>query len=389
MEKRKPKVVFTFVEAGMGHLVPIIGISDIFEQKYGNKCEVVRWKIFSDSKHKEVIDYQKSIVNDTKRQAKSKIYAFLFWWISELIGRRRTQRFTDFHFRKAVPYIVESIEEINPDLIFSAYCSPSHFALKAKNNKKTNTIIGTYVPDPVVHNGWEKDGDFLIVNNEQAYKIAEKDGFKNVHTVPFILRKEATCIKESKEEMREKLGLPSDKFTILLCDGAYGQKNLVKFSEELIKLNFPLTVISVCGKNEKAFNYLKTLQKNVNENVTFIPLGFTTNMLEYNKASDLFVGKAGANALVEAFFFGSPAIVSSYANELERFIANYYITQLGCGEIIKCKKKFIKRIKEILEDEEILDKYRNNLRSLQDNTGAEKAADILFNVLKEKFKMEE
>lgn len=388
MEKKKPRVVFTLVEAGMGHLVPIIGISDAFEKKYGDKFEIIRWKIFSDSKHQEVIDYQKAIINDTKRQGKNKLYAILFWWISELIGKRGSQWCTDFHFRKAVPHIVNSIKEIKPDLIFSAYCSPSHFAVKARKDGDIDPIIGTYIPDPIIHKGWEQKSDLLIVNNDQAYKIARKQKFKNIHQVPFILRKEATDITETKEEMREKLGLSKDKFTIVLCDGAYGQKNLVKFSEELIKLDEPITVISVCGKNEKAFNYLSGLKHTVNPKVTFIPLGFTTNMLEYNRASDLFIGKAGANALVESFFFGSPAIVSSYANELERFIANYYITQLGCGEIIKSRNKFVKRIKEILHNKDLLNKYKDNLKSLQDNTGAEKAADILFNVLKEKFKME-
>lgn len=384
MENKKPRVVFTFVEAGMGHLVPIIGISDAFERKYGDKCEVVRWKIFSDSKHQEVIEYQQSIINDTKRQGKNKIYAILFWWLSEFLGKRGSQGFTDFHFRKAVPHIVESIKQIKPDLIFSAYCSPSHFACKAKKSGEIDPIIGTYIPDPIIHNGWEKKSDFLIVNNEQAYKIAKKDKFKNIHKVPFILRKEATDITETKEQMREKLGLPKDKFTILLCDGAYGQKNLVKFSEELIKLDYPITVISVCGKNEEAFNYLNGLKNEVNPKVAFLPLGFTKNMLDYDRATDLFVGKAGPNSSNEAFFFGVPVIITSYANEGERFTA-YYYKKLGRGEIIKSKRKFIKRIKDILENPKILEKYKENLKELQDNSGAEKASDIIYEKLQEKF----
>jgi UDP-N-acetylglucosamine:LPS N-acetylglucosamine transferase len=388
MENRKPRVVFTFVEAGMGHLVPATGISDAFEKKYGDKCEVIRWKIYSGSKNQEILNYHQSIISDTKKQAKHKIYAFLFHWLSEIIGRRASQSFTDRVFKRAVPHVLNEIRTMNPDLIFSTFCSPSHFAVRAKKAGLINSIIGTYTPDPIVHNGWDKNGDIFIVNNDQAYKIAKKEGFRGIYQVPFILRKEACEIKESKTEMRAKLGLPKNKFTIVLCDGAYGQKNLVKFTEELIKLDYPITVISVCGKNEQAFAYLSGLKENVNKNITFLPLGFTTNMLEYNRASDLFIGKGGANALVESFFFGSPAIVSSYANELERFIANYYITQLGCGEIIKSKKKFVKRIKEILENKEILNKYRENLKVLQDNTGAEKAADVLFNALKEKFKME-
>lgn len=31
----KPKVVFAFVEAGMGHIVPERSIADAFEEKYG------------------------------------------------------------------------------------------------------------------------------------------------------------------------------------------------------------------------------------------------------------------------------------------------------------------------------------------------------------------
>ena len=50
---KKEKVVFTFVEAGMGHIVPATGIADAFEKKYGDMFEVVRWKIFSESPNRE------------------------------------------------------------------------------------------------------------------------------------------------------------------------------------------------------------------------------------------------------------------------------------------------------------------------------------------------
>ena len=36
----KPKVVFTFTEAGMGHIMPLKNIADSFESKYGDKVKV-------------------------------------------------------------------------------------------------------------------------------------------------------------------------------------------------------------------------------------------------------------------------------------------------------------------------------------------------------------
>ena len=49
MEKRKPRVVFPFTEAGMGHIMPLRAMADIFEKKYGDKVEVVRSQFFTET----------------------------------------------------------------------------------------------------------------------------------------------------------------------------------------------------------------------------------------------------------------------------------------------------------------------------------------------------
>ena len=36
----KPRVVFPFVEAGFGHIMPMTAVSQAFEEKYGDRCEV-------------------------------------------------------------------------------------------------------------------------------------------------------------------------------------------------------------------------------------------------------------------------------------------------------------------------------------------------------------
>jgi len=41
VENKKPKVIFTFMEAGMGHITPMSGMSKAFTDKYGDKCEKI------------------------------------------------------------------------------------------------------------------------------------------------------------------------------------------------------------------------------------------------------------------------------------------------------------------------------------------------------------
>lgn len=380
---KKPRVVFTFVEAGMGHIVPATGISDAFEKKYGDVCEVVRSYIFKEDNQKELLEYQDVLINDTKKLAKSKIYAYFEHNLGEMIGSKLTLKFLDNHFKKVIPFIEQKLIDLKPDVLFASYYSPAHYALNLKQKGKLDCSVVTYIPDPILYSAWDRRADIFITNNSQAYNIAKKECANQVFQVPFVLRKEANEIKLSKQEMREKLGLPLDKFTILLSDGAYGQKKLKEYTEYLINLDKNITVISICGKNTELLEYFKTLKPN--KNVTFLPLGFVTNMLEYNRASDLFVGKGGANALVESFYFGTPALVSAYANRLEYYISNFYITKCRCGELALNLKTFKKKINAILENPKILDEYVHNLQPLQDNSGAEKSADIIFEELTKKF----
>ena len=85
--EKKPRVVFTFVEAGMGHIVPATGISDAFESKYGDKCEVIRSYIFKEDEHEKLLEYQNILINDTKKLAKSSTYSFLEHYAAEIIEK--------------------------------------------------------------------------------------------------------------------------------------------------------------------------------------------------------------------------------------------------------------------------------------------------------------
>ena len=121
MQNNKPKVVFTFVEAGFGHIMPAKAICDAFENKYGKECEVVRWNIFSDSSDPVIQKYCRAIYGWTKETSQSKLL-YAVEGLSYKIPSKLTLKFLDIKFRKAKKKIMQSIVDVAPDLMVS--CRP-------------------------------------------------------------------------------------------------------------------------------------------------------------------------------------------------------------------------------------------------------------------------
>ncbi|MBO5394947.1 MAG: hypothetical protein J6A28_03480 [Clostridia bacterium] len=381
----KQKVVFTFVEAGMGHIVPATGIADAFEKKYGEQFDVIRWKIFSDSQNPIIKKYSDDIIAWVKMASKNKLGAFEEK-LSYFVGSKFTLKVLDAKFKKAKEASIDEIVKMNPALICSTYYSPSHFTVHARMQGKTDPIIATYTPDPVVYPSWDRGTDIFFVNNESAEKYALKYGFKEsqLYKVPFILRKEIESTTKNKKEARRMLGLAEDKFTLLMASGAYGTSKDKKVIDNVLAQDLDINFVVVCGKNEELYKYCEEKAAQ-SRKTAFHYVGFTNQMFVYNSAADLMMGKTGANSMMESFYFGVPFIATSSANLLEQYICKYYIKDKQCGEKIFNPKKVGQRIAEIVENPAILEAYKKNLRGYQDSSGAERVADKLYEMLKAKY----
>ena len=53
---KKPRVVFPFTEAGLGHIMPMNSIADEFERLYGERVGVVRSHFFKETGGKCLAD---------------------------------------------------------------------------------------------------------------------------------------------------------------------------------------------------------------------------------------------------------------------------------------------------------------------------------------------
>ena len=64
LQLNKPKVVFTFVEAGKGHKMPQESLYSAFVKKYGNYCEVIRSNFFTETGSKRLAQFEKMLVRE-------------------------------------------------------------------------------------------------------------------------------------------------------------------------------------------------------------------------------------------------------------------------------------------------------------------------------------
>lgn len=385
-ENKKPKVVFTFVEAGMGHIIPMTGMYNAFLKKYGHKCEVVKSYFFSESKSEKVRAVGRELSEHTKRTMSNWLYN-RFEAFSYGISSKLTLKVLDMHFKKAYPDCFEDLKNLNPDLLVSSYYLPSHLARKTNEKGLTNTLIATYTPDTYVYPAWDRNCDMYIVNNDIARKLAIKKGFKKevVKQIPFIYKESITSLKLIKQQTMEKLGIEQNKFSVLITSGAYGAKNTVKHITKLLTSNLNLNLIVICGKSQEMLKEMQELEKIKSPSVNFYYKGFVDNMEEYICASDLIIGKAGMNTIMEAVYLDKLMVVNAAANRLEELISK------SCEKekiVIKEKSadKMVKLVSEFIDDKEKMNEYLERFKRYKDDTGAERAADLLFELLKERYK---
>jgi len=129
-------------------------------------------------------------------------------------------------------------------------------------------------------------------------------------------------VRETREEVKLRLGLDKDKKYILIAGGSMGGGGIEKAIEKLRvyfadKSNTELIII--CGSNKALFDRLKEQSY---PNIAVIE--HTDDMASYIKASNLFITKAGGLSSTEAAVSGVPIWHTSSIPGCEIYNARYF-----------------------------------------------------------------
>ena len=381
----KPRVVFPFTEAGLGHIMPLKAIANKFEKKYGDKVEIVRSQFFTESGNEKLQQFEELLCKTVIRANKHVLFGFFMTMNMDFWGVRLASWATMRHLKNGARKPgYEHMAELKPDLVVSTHWATNYYA----RHIDPMPLTVMYCPDAEMNPLFCYFCDLALVSTPTGY-VAARRKYKhrfddtNLKLVPYLIREEAFDIPRDKKEVRRRLGLPEDKFTIFLAEGGYGIGKMEQICEIVLERDLPVTIIPICGKNEEL--YQKFLGMKSKGKTSFVPVGYTDKMFEYEAASDLFCGKSGANMFAEACFFGVPQIVTKYATNIEQHIGEYYVNIVRSALKIFDAEKVVDKIEEFLAHPERLDSLRRAAEGQHSNYGADECADRIFELLCTKF----
>jgi processive 1,2-diacylglycerol beta-glucosyltransferase len=183
------------------------------------------------------------------------------------------------------------------DVYISTHFMPAEVLGHLKQKGRIQSKLVTMVTDFRVHQLWINGGtDYYLTMTEDAKSDIMQYGVDpktiQVCGIPIASKFSRTF---SQLDIRKKLNLKENLFTVLITTGSFGSGPLSEILEELDKATGVQSII-VCAQNKILFNNLQ--YKTFKNPVTI--LGYVSNMEELMAASDVIIAKPGGLTCCEA-----------------------------------------------------------------------------------------
>lgn len=382
----KQKILMTFVESGFGHVSSMDSIYGALCDNYSDLYDIEKSYIMHDDGFPALTKMEKFLVKEVENTNKIPGFGKFIFPFIQLLGGHKLMRF--FHRQMAVKSFREGLAAIKlrePNVIVTNHYFSNLLAVEYKRRIDPDVIVINYNPDNTLHSFWDKRDGVFIVNNARAFRKALKMGFK-----PDNLRQVNPCVREcverntmSRKELREKYGLPSDKFTVVVADGGYMAGRGPKFARAIIKKGLPITLCVLAGNNEERYNEFKAIEEGrgrlkVKPEMTLKVYKFMPDAYELYGAADIFLTKGGPNAVLDSIYMHTPVMINYCPHVIEEATKRMFIKELGCGEVAFKKYRAIKRIKQLMADDSDFYRYYENIdKFLAIGNGANAVADII------------
>lgn len=257
--------------------------------------------------------------------------------------------------------LVRQIKRFKPDITVCTHFLPSEILSHLIKRGKIDTQLSITITDYYAHAMWlSRLIHHYFVANEESRVQLENIGFPpECITVSGIPIDPVFCEPKDRNQLRMKQGLNCDTPMLLVSAGALGVSSAERIVEVLSKLTMPVQVVVICGKNEKLRqNVLDQLSRNsAPEHLHFKVLGYTTEMEEWMKSADLYIGKPGVLTTAEAMSCGLPMVIYQPIPGQEERNSDFLLEN---GAAVKCNQlaTMAYKVDLLLKDPERMAKMR-------------------------------
>lgn len=253
----------------------------------------------------------------------------------------------------------------NPDVVVSTHFFPAEVAAYLKCRRRLNARLITVLTDLLPHSVWISPcvDTYVVGSPVTRQALLERgipDGRIQVIGIPIDPKFSKPL---DRNEAGQRLDLQAGRFTILICSGGFGTGPVSKFVTALHRIQTPLQLLVVTGKNSALLRRLESIQEKIPHALKLY--GFVDNMEELMTVSDLMVTKPGGLSCAEAMAKGLPLLLISPIPGQEARNARILVEQ-GIAVLARNPREF----------PDLLEQLRNNPSRLQEIARRGKAASF-------------
>lgn len=368
------RILIFFSDTGGGHRAAANALRDAFQFAFPDQYEV----IFVDG-FKECAPFPFNHIPDTYFPLTAyapHLWGAMFHTSNSRVSLPFSARFDDMILRRGC---ARAIRRYDPDLVISVHPLINRAACNALREIKPGAPFVTVVTDLFdAHGMWfSAASDLVIVPTQGAYERGLKWKFPSskirVIGQPISLKFLQSDAHETQSELRARLDLRNDLFTILLVGGGEGMGPLRAIARALDHAQLPIQLAIIAGRNETLFRQLKELPWQIPVSIQ----GFVTNMPDWMRASDLVITKAGPGTIMETLAAGKPMILSGYLRGQEEGNV-IFVQEEGIGVLRSNPQAVVRQLRAWLDSEhgELLEMQTNARRAARPNAAVEIVLEI-------------
>jgi len=271
--------------------------------------------------------------------------------------------------------------QFNPDITISSHFYCSNIINYYNNIKLINSKLLTIITDYRTHEWWiknHKKETGYIVGNEMVKEELVHRGVDAKKVYPFGLPLNITQIEnlDSHEEVLKRYNLKGNKKIYLFFGGSTaGSLYYFDYLKTLIKLNLDVDVIFISGKNKKLEEKAKEYVKKKNAKNIKV-LGFSKDVLNLMKVSDLVISKPGGATVTECLEMKVPMLIVPGLGGQEKYNAKFMSKKKYA---IKSRGlwSFKRTLKKLENNPNIIMKMHERMLKLNNNQSVEKINNLI------------
>lgn len=253
--------------------------------------------------------------------------------------------------RLVEPGLRDMLRSVRPAVVVSFHPLLNHCCAHTMRRDGLRVPMITVVTDLVdVHATWLcAEASMVVTASAAARDHCRRAGMPGDRCVTLGLPVDssfaggATSTGE-RRELRTRLGLDADRFTVLLTGGGEGSGGLLRRARALTGGGSGILLVVICGRNTMLAERLGVLDRDGGTRV--VVRGFVENMADWMRSADVVVTKAGPGTIAEALSCGVPLLLTAHLPGQERGNIDYVLAT-GTGRYVPRVRDLVDAVAEL------------------------------------------